>query len=113
MGVIQWISGQTHSQAARDIASLIPRDLSPAAVQSQSQMSASRITIILERAYKKAKSYDDAQHMNWIRRAQFANAFRWRLTEIGYNEKFVDLATEGLIVELSRKKSTVTAGTDK
>ncbi|NJK42488.1 MAG: hypothetical protein HC937_01785 [Aquincola sp.] len=42
-------------------------------------------------------------------KAKLGNAFRWELTELGYRKDFVELATEAVIVYLSRKKAT---GTD-
>ena len=31
-----------------------------------------------------------------------ANAFKWELIDKGYSKEFVDMATEGLVMELSR-----------
>ena len=34
---------------------------------------------------------------------RLGNAFRWELTELGYSKMFVETATEGLVVYVSRK----------
>jgi hypothetical protein len=37
------------------------------------------------------------------KKARLGNTFRWELEEMGYSEKFIELATEGLIVYITRK----------
>ena len=36
------------------------------------------------------------------KKAKLGNTFKWELKEMGYDEKFTETATEGLIVYLTR-----------
>lgn len=65
-------------------------------------ISANRATTIFERSYAKAATYQTEHDIGVIRRAALANAFRWKLKELGYPEEFAGVATEGLLVHLSK-----------
>lgn len=84
---------------ARDLRKDIPRTLIDSPV-----ISANRVSVVLDRAYLKAVEYQIANRMGFFGRTAFVNAFRWALLEAGYPEKFVRVATEGLVYALSRKK---------
>ena len=104
MRAIDWLKGSKCATAAENIASLISRDIPPGVELSRLDLSANRVTTILQRAYTKAVEFSRSEQLNWVRRAQFANAFRWRLKDMGYPAAFVDVATEGLVYALSDSK---------
>jgi hypothetical protein len=68
-------------------------------------LSVNRITTILERAYAKANSFQNDNKFGFLKRSIFCNTFRWRLKELGYSDKFVAIATEGLVIKLCAKNS--------
>ena len=39
------------------------------------------------------------------KKARLANAFKWELKELGYSEKFVEVATEGLVVYTTTRRA--------
>ena len=46
----------------------------------------------------------DPEHkLGVYKKARLGNTFRWELEELGYSKKFVETATEGLVVYLTRK----------
>ncbi len=84
---------------ARDIAKRYP----PAIANNPEQtVSAKRLTSILEDAFGKAHAFKAEEKLGIYGKAKLGNTFKWELKELGYNEKFVDLATEGLVVFLTR-----------
>src|SRR5207249_4448909 len=58
-----------------------------------------RITRQLERTYETAAEYQAQHRLGMFRRAAFANHFKWELKNSGYSDEFVDVATEGLVME--------------
>jgi hypothetical protein len=42
--------------------------------------------------------------MGWLKRAYFANQFKWQLLNLGYDKEFTETATEILVVGMFRKK---------
>ena len=60
-----------------------------------------RVSEILEIAYSGASRFQQESQLGLLGRAKLGNAFKWELREIGYEERFVGLATEKLIEHLT------------
>ena len=87
---------------AQDIAKRYP----PAIANNPEQMiSQKRLTSILEDAFTRAAQFRSEHRLGWFKRVKLVNEFQWELKEIGYEKKFVDLATEGLLVYVTRGPS--------
>ena len=85
---------------AQDIAKRYP----PAIANNPEQMvSQKRLTSILEDAFNKAREFNVENRLGMFKKAKLGNTFKWELKEMGYDKKFVDMATEGLIVYLTRR----------
>ena len=67
--------------------------------------SVNRMTRIIEDACKEAVEFKSTQKLGWLGKAKLGNAFRWQLTELGYQKDFVDIATEAVVVHLSTSVS--------
>lgn len=84
---------------AQDIAKRYP----PAIANNPEQLvSQKRLTAILEDAFTKAHQFHLENRLGWFKKAKLGNTFKWELKEMGYDEKFVEMATEGLIVYITR-----------
>jgi hypothetical protein len=68
------------------------------------KVSANRLTAILEDAFGQASQFATEQKLGFFKKAKLGNTFRWELKELGYDEKFVEIATEGLIVYVTSKQ---------
>jgi hypothetical protein len=85
---------------AQDIAKRYP----PVIANNPEQMvSQKRLTAILEDAFTRARQFNSDNRLGMFKKAKLGNTFKWELKELGYDEKFVDMATEGLIVYLTRR----------
>jgi len=84
---------------AQDIAKRYPPVMDTA---TEKKVSVNRLSKILEDAYGKARQFNQATKLGFYRKARLGNAFRWELKELGYTTEFIEMATEGLIVYLSR-----------
>jgi hypothetical protein len=67
------------------------------------KLSQKRLTSILEEAFVKASGFKKQHKLSIYKTARLGNTFRWELQERGYSEKFVETATEGLVVYMTRK----------
>ncbi len=90
---------------ARDVAKRYPPAIanSPANVVSQQ-----RLSEILEVVFSRVTNFSQENRLGWYKRAKLGRKFRWELKELGYDKKFVDTATEGLILCASRNPSLKT-----
>lgn len=88
---------------AKNLVNRLTQDLPPALMESRrTVLSVNKITRLLEKTYVAAVAFQRERRTGFIRRAVLANAVRWELKERGYPHDFVDLAVEGLVVELTR-----------
>lgn len=90
---------------ARSLVAELVHALSPAMISSKRKiLSVNKVTRLLEQTFHRATEHQQNARLGFVRRAVLANAFKWELLEAGYPKDFVDMATEGLVVELSRAR---------
>jgi len=90
---------------ASDLAKRLLKDIPPRMLEKhQAVLSVNKITRLLERMSELAVGFQSQHQLGFVNRAILANHFKWTLKEAGYPDDFVDLATESLVVALSKKK---------
>lgn len=70
------------------------------------KVSADRLGRILEKVYFEAQSMRDSHGFGYLGRVRLCHAFQWRMRELGYSGPIIDLATEGLVVYLTKPQLT-------
>lgn len=70
---------------------------------SSKHPSVNRLTRILEDTCQKAAEFQHTHKLGVYGKAKLGNQFKWTLTEAGYRKEFVEMATEAVIVYLSKK----------
>jgi hypothetical protein len=89
---------------AKTLAQDLARRFPPALENTPGKMiSPNRVTKVLEEAVGKAVKYNQEKKLGMFGKAKLGNTFRWELKELGYSDRFVELATEALIVYITRK----------
>lgn len=92
----------------RELADRLGRDLPPKLMAERRQvLSANKVSRLLEQVFDVAKDHQAKHGLGFVGRAVLANSFKWELDAKGYPKDFIDVATEGLIVELSRASGAV------
>lgn len=107
MNLFSWFGvnkkiGQFAAGLAEDLAKRYPPEMQAG---GQRKISAKGISNILEGQYEKAISFGREHKLGMYRKAKLCNTFKWRLSELGYDKEFVEVATEGLLVYLTRETS--------
>ena len=104
MGLFGSVSGSKVDEFAKELvhelAKRYPPELDKGGARRLSQK---RLSAILEETYDKAIAFKNQHKLGVYKKARLGNTFRWELDELGYSKKFVETATEGLIVYISRK----------
>lgn len=85
---------------AQDLAKRYPPALDKG---SERKISQKRLTSILEDTVTRATAFKREHKLGIYKTARLGNTFRWELEEMGYSEKFIEVATESLIVYITRK----------
>ena len=104
MGMLDSLRGSSANDFAKQLALDLSAHYPPSLDQSpQKRVSVNRMTRILEDAFSRAESFKNEHRLGWLGKARLGNSFRWELKELGYSSDFIEMATEGLIVYITRK----------
>lgn len=98
--------GAELEQFARSLAEDLAKRYPPELDKNPSKHpSVNRLTRILEDTCQKAAEFQQTRGLGVFGKAKFGNTFKWALADLGYRKEFVDVATEAIIVYISKKKS--------
>jgi len=104
MGLFASVSSKQVDEFAKELASGIAKRYPPALQNRPDRaLSVARVSKILEDSFSRAAEFQRTHKLGVYKKARLGNAFRWEMKELGYGERFIELATEGLIVFISRK----------
>ena len=105
-------SSKPITEFARTLADSLAKRYPPALdANPGKKVSEARLTKVLEETLKQAADFERTHSLGFFRKAKLGNEFRWRLKELGYSESFIETATEGLMVYVTRAKSFGSATT--
>ncbi|MGZ5114602.1 MAG: hypothetical protein ACXWCY_01950 [Burkholderiales bacterium] len=104
MGLFGSVSGKEVDRFAKSLADDVAKQYPPALDKGgERTLSEKRLTRILEEVCNKAAVFKNEHKLGVYKKARLGNSFRWELEELGYSKKFIETATEGLVVYLTRK----------
>jgi hypothetical protein len=104
MALFGSVSGKQVDGFAKQLAHEVAKQYPPALDQgSERTLSEKRLTRILEEVCQQAAAFRAQHKLGVYKKARLGNTFRWELEELGYSKKFIETATEGLVIYLTRK----------
>jgi len=107
--ILAFFSTRKLAELAKSLAQDVAKRYPPAIANDPAQIvSQQRLSGILEQVFTRAAKFSRENKLGWYKRAKLGRDFRWELTELGYGEKFVDTATESLILCVTRNPSPKT-----
>jgi hypothetical protein len=76
----------------------------PAAIANSPQplVSQRRRSEILENVFSRAGQFSRDNQFGFLARIRLGSALKWRLKEMGYDEKFIELAAQHLVASITR-----------
>jgi len=102
MGLFSF-SGGAVAGFAKDLAENVAKRYPPSLdISPEKRVSEARLTRVLEETLAKAVEFQREHKLGMFGKAKLANEFKWQLKELGYSEKFIEVATEGLMVYITR-----------
>jgi len=105
MGLPKFLSHSAEKELIKNLVGNLSRSLPPAMLDTKRKLlSVNKVTRLLEELYKTIENYQQENQMGFIKRSIFANNFKWELKNLNYPEDFISMATEGLVIALSKKK---------
>jgi hypothetical protein len=107
--ILEFFFTRKVAELAKSLAQDVAKRYPPAIANSPAQVvSQQRLFGILEEIFTRATEFSRENKLGWYKRIRLGKDFRWELNELGYDEKFVDTATDGLIHCVSRNPSLKT-----
>lgn len=104
MGLFASVSSKEVDEFAKNLALELSKRYPPALSKEGAQkLSQKRLSTLLEQTYKSAIDFKEQHKLGFYKKARLGNTFRWQLEDLGYNKEFIETATEGLVVYISRK----------
>ena len=104
MGLFGSASSKQVDEFAKTLAQELAKRYPPALDKGgERKVSQKRLVTLLEDTFNKALDYRKQHKLGVYKKARLSNTFRWELEELGYSAKFIEVATEGLVVYISRK----------
>lgn len=103
MGLFSMFSKSEVTGFAKELAANLAKRYPPALdVNPEKRVSENRLTKILEDTLAQAIEFQQKHKLGLFGKAKLGNEFRWQLKELGYTDRFIDVATEGLMVYVTR-----------
>lgn len=97
------------AELAKSLAQELARRYPPAIANNPAQVvSPQRLSAILEQVFARATDTGTENGLGWYRRVRLGTGFRRELSELGYDDKFIGLAAENLILCVRRNPSPET-----
>lgn len=91
------------NEFAQKMAAKLAKRYPPAIdMNPEKKVSQNRLTRVLEETLAQAVEFQQEHRLGLLGKAKLGNEFKWQLKELGYSEKFIDVATEGLMVYITR-----------
>ena len=104
MGILKVFDSTELNEFATALANDLGRRFPPASEARTDPGVEHQVKVILEGLTARAVRYHEQHKLSVYRKAKLANVFKWRLTELGYSDPFVDRATKQLVTRLAIKK---------
>lgn len=105
MGHFEKWFGKGSTTFAKELAQELQRRYPPESERGEGKkISGKGLSNILENVFEKATDFKQKHKVGYIGTARMSNTFRWELKEMGYSKAFIEIATEGLVVYLTRGK---------
>jgi hypothetical protein len=99
------VSGAQVDEFAKSLAQELARNYPPALEnEGDKTLSERKLVVTLQGIFGRAREFREEHKLGLYKKARLANTFRWELQEMGYNPQFIEKATEGMVIQISRKK---------
>jgi len=105
MGIFGTASGKQVDEFAIGLARTLAANYPPMPAQSAPRPAGAveKLRTTLDEICREALGFKNLHKLGIYKKARLGNAFRWELTALGYEARFVEEATQRLVVHISRK----------
>ena len=105
MNIFGSVSGKQVDEFAIGLARTLAENYPPQPAEGAIRPvgAAQKLARTLDELCREALGFKNLHKLGIYKKARLGNAFRWELTALGYEKRFVEEATQRLVVHISRK----------
>ena len=103
MAILKAFDTKELEEFATSLATDLGRRFPPASEARTDPGVQHQIKVILEGLTVRAVRYHELHKLGVYKKAKLANVFKWKLSELGYSEAFVERATKQVVTRLAIK----------
>jgi hypothetical protein len=103
MAILKALDTRELEEFATALAADLGRRFPPASEARTDSGVEHQIKVILEGLTVRAVRYHEQHKLGVYKKAKLANVFKWKLTELGYSDQFVERATKQIVTRLAVK----------
>lgn len=104
MALLKFLDTRELEEFAIVLATDLGRRFPPASEARTDPGAEHQIKVILQGLAARAVRYHDQRKLGVYKKAKLANAFKWKLNELGYSKKFIERATKEIVTRLAIKR---------
>jgi hypothetical protein len=97
-----WFLRKEIGSFAEALASELGRRFPPSSEERKDKAATNQLNSVTSGVYARAVEYRRERALGVYGKAKLGNAFRWKLKEIGYSEKFIDGVMHELVLRISK-----------
>lgn len=109
MALLSFLDTKDLEQFAVNLAEDLGRRFPPASEKRTDPGAKHQVKVILEGLSARAARYHDEHKLGVYKKAKLANTFKWKLSELGYSEPFIDGATRTIVNRLATRRAAARA----
>lgn len=98
--VLSWFDGRAASEFGVSLANYFAERVPPAAMSASDKKSVLKAGKVSANLHTQLQQFRATHPLNVYKRAKLANAFQWRLVELGYDRQFVDEISKEMLRSL-------------
>lgn len=95
--ILKWFDVKEAGQFGLDMAEFFAQRLSPESIPASDKKSIKKATNVLSKVYGQTQRFGKDNKLNMFKKAKLANAFQWKLFDLGYDKKIVEELTKQLL----------------
>lgn len=103
MGIFGAVSGKQIDEFAKALAHELAKRCPPAQDGGRPRVAPQKLVSTLDELCGRALKFRNEHRLGVYKKARLGNTFRWELTDLGYDKRFAEDATQRLIVRIAGK----------
>ncbi len=96
--MFSWFSAQRSVQFGLELAQFFADRVPPESIPAMEKKPLRHALEVIQKMHRKVAEFKNTEKLNIYKKAKLANAFQWKLFDLGYNKHIVEELTKELLL---------------